>query len=1583
VTDGVRQAVAPPLLTVEGAAEHNLREVDVSFGGGVTAVVGVSGSGKSSLVDDVIYHEARRRLLASLSLASPVSRMLPARVRRIRGLAPAVALGQDSIIRNPASTVATATGIHPFLRLLYARFASRVCPDCGEGIEVLSAEQRLARLRRLIATDGDAELLVPLVVGAHGSHARLLSLLAERYGRDALEVDGRQWHGRRLRPDVPHSLSIRGATLSSGDPRAVRRALADADALGALAVLVRANGRDHVLARAPFCPSCGQRVPDLAPSDFRVDRPETAAYRLGSLTLSELVALPVSEARSVLDAHELAPAAARAGDEVAMRLRALESVGLDYLSLDRPSPTLSRGEAQRLRLSILLANRVENVIHVLDEPTIGLDPGQVDRVLDQLARLRGPVLMVEHDRGAVASADDVVELGPGAGRDGGGVVFQGTPAALWRADTQSGIAFGAETRKIRREAGHAGKTIGVRRASLRNLRGFDCRFPIGRVSVVTGPSGAGKTTLVRDVLVASLDAGEPVGCADTTGPVLRPLVVDQSPIGRNPRSNPATYSGLATRIRDLFARTTGLSPGSFSFNTAEGACSACEGMGATELKHRYLAPVWLTCESCGGRRFRDESLAVRVALNGSEMTIAEVFELSVGEARSVFRDDRTATRILDAMSALGLDYLVLGQASPNLSGGEAQRVKLARQLGRVSAGDLLVVDEPTTGLHPADLARLLDVLAKTAAGGATVIVVEHHPEVVAAADWVVRLGPGGGPRGGELLHAGPPDGAAPAVPRPRSRPRRGRRAGSAIRVRRAAANNLRNVSLDIRKGAITALVGVSGSGKSSLLVDVVAAEASRRLLECLSMYERQSVKEGPEAPVASVEGLGPTVLVAAQRRRWTRSTVGTQSDLSFNLAVLLAYAGERECERCGARQRRRLTAAGSVWRCPNCGEESKPVTPRQFLPSAYEAACLGCAGLGWVQEPREEKLIVDADAPLCGGAMYSPGFFPQGYLCKPGNGGYDMVQALAARHGFDPASTPWRKMSAAARTAFLFGDDEPLEVLFRTKVKESIRTARWTGFYTLLGSDIGGLYTDHVTCPACAGERLRPEYRRVGLRGSNRAALHAMPLVELSRLLARVRKPPLAIAEHALTTARARLSFLARVGLGYVTLDRPSGTLSAGEAQRLRLAALLGGELTGMTVLLDEPSRGLHPSEVAELGGELAALREQGNTVVLVEHDWELIRHADDVVVLGPGAGRGGGRIVQQTTPAKLVRFRAGQPDGDSSGGRRVRRKPSGELVIRRPRENNLTGEDVTIPLRVLVGLCGLSGSGKSTLAADTLGRALAPAKLTSTWPDEPVQPGVHDGIVGAPARTIVVDQRAQGVTSPGALLGVSAALRRLYAASDAAVAAGSSFDDLAPRCDGCHGRGLVREEMGFLPDVRRACDACDGTGYTAEVRQLRVRGRSLPELEALTLEHVRELWSDVDAVARPLGLAVDLGLGYLVVRQPAVSLSGGELQRLKLVRELGRKNVEPTLFILDEPTVGQSESDVARLVAVLDRLVDRGDTVLVVDHHPGLLAACDRLIELGPGAGPDGGRVVASGTPAQVARRSTATAPYLREALE
>jgi excinuclease ABC subunit A len=356
---------------------------------------------------------------------------------------------------------------------------------------------------------------------------------------------------------------------------------------------------------------------------------------------------------------------------------------------------------------------------------------------------------------------------------------------------------------------------------------------------------------------------------------------------------------------------------------------------------------------------------------------------------------------------------------------------------------------------------------------------------------------------------------------------------------------------------------------------------------------------------------------------------------------------------------------------------------------------------------------------------------------------------------------------------------------------------------------------------------------------------------------------------------------------------------------------------------------------------------------------------------------------VATASPRQLARSRQAWALGRSATtAAGARREPTGWLTVRAPRENNLSGEDVSLPLGVLAGLCGVSGSGKSTLAVDTLGRALAPRKLTSSVAYERVDPGRHDDIVGAPSRTVVVDQAAQGVTSPGALFGVSSALRKAFAASDAAVAAGLTDKDLAPRCDGCHGRGFIREDMDFLPTVSYACEACEGSGYTAEARVLEVRGRNLPETEALELAEVLDSWHDEEAIARPLELAIELGLGYLVVRQPAATLSGGELQRLKLVAELAKGRSEPTLFILDEPTVGHQAQDVARLIGVLGRLVESGHSALVIDHQPALLAACDWLAELGPGGGPAGGRIIAVGTPEELAKAATPTAPYLREAL-
>ena len=490
-----------------------------------------------------------------------------------------------------------------------------------------------------------------------------------------------------------------------------------------------------------------------------------------------------------------------------------------------------------------------------------------------------------------------------------------------------------------------------------------------------------------------------------------------------------------------------------------------------------------------------------------------------------------------------------------------------------------------------------------------------------------------------------------------------------------------------------------------------------------------------------------------------------------------------------------------------------------------------------------------------------------------------------------------------------------------------------------------------------------------------------MTLVELAERLAEITPARRELASI-MATVRQRLGFLIQVGLGYLNLERIAGTLSVGEAQRIRLASLLGSGLTALTVLVDEPTRGLHPLEVEALIDALKGLRDMGNTVIVVEHDPQVILSADNLIDMGPGAGQNGGQIVAQGSPEEVAR-------ADSATGRwlrgerrmhtRQRRVPQGWLTLRGARANNLKGDIVEFPLRVLVGVCGVSGSGKSTLVADTLGRALAPKKQTTSVAYEPIQPGEYTAIEGAPPRTIVVDQSRAGLSSPAAFLDLIRPIQALYAASPEAQVRGLSEARLAERCSACDGRGRLTLDMVFLPDVHETCETCRGSGYTPEAWEVRLNGLALPDVFGRTIDEVYQLFGDDPGLGRSLQAAREVGLGYLVLRQPGIALSGGEAQRLKIAGELRRKSAAGSFFILDEPSIGQHLEDVLRLAGVLHHLVDEGGSVLVVEHHTHLLTACDWLVELGPGGGPGGGHVIARGTPEQVAAGNTPTAPYLR----
>ena len=1588
-------------IRVKGARENNLKNVDAQFGDGLTVVTGVSGSGKTSLVFETLYHESRRRFQEVYEFGSANQSYSPANVDEITGLGPAVAVGQNLLNRNPNSTLATASGLHPFLRLLYARFGARKCRVCGEKLNVHTVDEIVD-----IITEAEGQIVAPLLVESIGSHRTLLGMLQETH-TPGIIVDNIPYERVTLDSSQKHSISlILGESTSitaKGDARLIIE-----KALNAGATTIQVDGKSY--STAPVCGACGTWFREIKPQHFNQScphckgqgciecngtglPPEASSVTWGGYGFKVIQGLDVSDAYELFKG--LLIPSNRLKRAITKRLESLERVGLGYIQLDRPSPTLSRGESQRVRLAAALTSRLEDVLHILDEPTIGQHPYDVNRLVPAFRDLKGPVIYVEHDRVAAALADNIVDIGPGAGSKGGKIVFTGTPRELWGEETATGKYFSLRERVEKaKNRTPAEKFLEIRGATKHNVKGIDVKVPHGRLTAVTGVSGSGKSTLVEGILVNSLK-GDLEGCTEIVYP-LKPVMVDQSPIGKNPRSTPATYTKLSDLIRDHYESETRLTASHFSFNRLEGACPTCNGMGALEVKMRYLPSTWITCHDCGGRRYKDEVLEEKLLFNGSMLSVADFYNLSIDEAYKMIEGSemepkrkKKALTLLGALLEVGLGYLGLGQPSPTLSGGESQRVKLAKYLGRGKLSDkLLVLDEPSTGLHPQDIHGLLNSLNSLVDRGATALIVEHNTDIIRAADWVIDLGPDAGPKGGELIYMGPYEGLLECIESKTGQailiedelePSNGSKVvdekAQGISINGASVHNLKDVEVTIPKGKITVVTGVSGSGKSSLVMDTLEAEARKRYLETLSMYERQGTKEGPEASVDEVTGLGVTVTVTPERKMYSRrSTVGTVTEIEFHLAALFSAIGTRTCLKCGAEMVRE-----KQWRCPDCGDTSQVASPRRFNPSTYAAACKTCNGIGSLQKPNPSKLIIEPRLPLCKGAMYSPGFFPQGYLCKPGNGGYDVVQAFSARHGFDPAETPWEDVPENVREMFYTGDPEPLEVTYTNpKGKSHTRTRGFPGIYGWIRDwDIGGTYTDNIVCPSCNGARLRPEYLAVKLGGYNIYELSMTPLNRLEAVIAGLDNSDTPASTN-LKTLKRRLRFLKQVGLGYIHLNRVTATLSAGEAQRIKLAGLLGSGLTSLTVLLDEPTRGLHPREVNALYEALHELRDEGNTVILVEHDLEIIEKADYIIDMGPGAGTHGGTVVAHGTPRHIMNSGSvtgkwmKTPDVDV----REPRNPTGWITVKGAKENNLRGDPVRIPRRVLTGVCGVSGSGKSTLIIDTLGRALNPKKQTTSVAFEPLDPGVYESIENTPKNTLIIDQTRRGIQSPARFLGVDKAFGKIYAGTPEAAARGLDAKGVTKKCTVCRGSGMVRTEMEFLPDIYTECETCKGTGFSPEALDIRLNGYSLPELNDLTLEQVYTLFREHDRIEAPLRAALDVGLGYLLLHQPGFTMSGGEAQRLRIAAELSKKRKGETLYILDEPTLGQHMEDVERLKGVLHRLVDDGNTVLVVEHHPSILASCDWVIELGPEGGPEGGMIIAEGPPGTIT--GTPTSPYL-----
>ena len=843
-----------------------------------------------------------------------------------------------------------------------------------------------------------------------------------------------------------------------------------------------------------------------------------------------------------------------------------------------------------------------------------------------------------------------------------------------------------------------------------------------------------------------------------------------------------------------------------------------------------------------------------------------------------------------------------------------------------------------------------------------------------------------------------------------------------ILIKNAHLHNLKNLTFSLPKNKLIVFTGLSGSGKSSLAFDTLFLESQRQFMESLGMLTYALGKPA----VDSIEGLMPAISLAQHTVNHSpRSTVGTVTDVYTYLRVLFARLGRRPCPRCGAEvPASHEVDASAAWddqdgaaqdsaeeqsyyACPACGAPIPELGMASFSFNKPAGACPTCTGLGLVMTPDLTQLF-DEQRSLQGGAVL---------IWNEAWTKYNLgiLKAAARAYGFtlDP-DQPLADFSPAVRDLLLYGADSP-QVRHHfpgIPLPETVNRGRFEGLLpTLLRRQAEHVsdpdYQDRMekflrpqVCPDCQGTRLRLESRQVRVAGR---AIHELAQMTLSGLAGWLADLPgwlppedLLISEPVLSDLHPRLARLIQVGAGYLTMERGAPSLSAGESQRLRLAALLGSGLTGVLYVLDEPTIGLHPRDTERLVHVLRDLRDLGNTVLVIEHDLDMIRSADYVVDIGPGAGRAGGHLLAGGTQADIAACPESLTGGYLSGRLETplpaRRAPGArELLIRGARAHNLKNLDVRIPLGLLVAFSGPSGSGKSTLVLDILGRAAG-----QRFDGAQDAPGQHDSISGWEhlERVISIDQDAMGRlprSNAATYTQAFGPIRDAFAALPAARQAGLearhfSFNLPGGRCERCQGAGVLTVEMHFMPDVTVRCPACRGRRFKREVLAVKYgpgAGLDISEVLDLTIEEALPFFKDVPAAASRLGLMVEVGLGYLQLGQPAVTFSGGEAQRVKLSKELSRKGKGRSLYLLDEPTTGLHPADTAHLLAVLQRLVDAGNSVVVIEHNLDLLRSADWIIDLGPDGGPAGGEIVAQGTPEQIAAaRGSATGVYLARTL-
>lgn len=1600
-------------IRIRNAQENNLKGISVNIPHHQLIVVtGVSGSGKSSLAFDVIAREGQRRFLETFSGFSRqyMGKLARPAVDSIEGLAPVITVGQKSTGAHARSTVGTMSDLYSLLRLLFARLGTSpkpvalnrslfsfnspagACSTCnGLGLEEKISLGKLVANPELTLREGALAPTLPngyimysqvtvdvlnTVCEAHGFNVDIpWNALTEAQqevilnGSDRLKV-----------PFGKHSLESRlkwtGITAKPREEGFYK------GMLPIMSDILRRDRNKNILRYVESlpCSSCaGSRLNEAARSVTIKDQ------NIAALSALELRALASWLQKQQWTESEQAVATPII-KTICKSIELLSELGVGYLTLERAASTLSGGEAQRIRLVNQVTAELSNMLYVFDEPSIGLhlaDNAAMLRLMRSLVQQGNTVLVVEHDEATIRHADWIVDIGPKAGAEGGTLLYNGAAKPFLDesnsksiSPTKSALLTTSTKPSHKDNTDLAVELIGCR---FNNLKSIDTVFQVGAFNVITGRSGSGKSSLMHGVLEAAIkhqlnpeEAPPPLHRIQGADAFTKLITITQKPIGRTPRSNPATYTGLADRLRDLFAslpeaKAAGFKKGRFSFNNKGGRCETCQGAGRIQVGMHFLGTVDVVCGTCNGQRFNPETLTI--AYKGKN--ISQVLELSVAEAIEFLADQPAILRYLSALNAVGLGYIALGQPSTTLSGGEAQRVKLASELHQKSTGrTLYLLDEPTIGLHMADVSVLIAALRALTNQGNTVVCVEHDLDLIRQADWLIDLGPGSGTDGGLLIAQGSP---AVIAEHPTSATGLALRGAfthteqhnttpaqppTSIELRGVSTHRLQNINASIPRNALTVITGVSGSGKSSLAFDTLVAESQSRFSESLSTYVRSRLQQGNSAQLESSSGLGPVVALGRRHRASSgRSTVVTITGLYDHYRLLFSRIAQLN---------------------------GHDVSMQHFSFNHQLGACPHCNGLGVVPTCNPAALIAQPTLSVPEGALL--GHKPGNYYGDPHGQHVAILKEVAQQHALNIA-LPWSELDEATQQVILYGTGEreyDVTWEFKNKTREGVQQVRapWLGFCNYVDEEYQRkLHNKNIqplidllhdeTCTACNGARLKPELLALTVAGKNIAEVTNLSLEAalafFERAGAGLSTTERAVFDEGWPRIQALLKSLLSLRLGYLSGNRLSRTLSGGEAQRLRLAGQLSANLYGVTYVLDEPTVGLHPTDTEALMRLLRKLIERGNTVVVVEHDETVIRAADCILELGPGAGHLGGHIMHNGSLAELLKL------SDSPTASMLRQpmqsNPEPHALtenafgLKQANRNNLQAIDVDFTAGGLIAVTGVSGSGKSTLVQHVL--------LASASKKRPVgceaAYGLErfDGIFNVDQQPVSTN----ALSTPATHTGMMDALRNAFAATEVAKSAKlgkSAFSYLHKdgRCASCNGYGQLRTSMDFMSDVWSPCETCNTLRYNDAVLSVKLARHSIGSMLQLSVAEAQELLTPISgkhiaAVVKQLDAMQAVGLGHVRLGQPGNTLSGGEAQRLKLAREMAKAGGSNNLYVFDEPTTGLHLQDIAVLLELFHALARQGHTVLYVEHHPALIAAANQVIELGPGSGPAGGKLI------------------------